>query len=90
MGSRRAGLSWGVFDTQDNLWIGDDHGPKLFPPDQEDIAKVACQVIAMQAGWPLHRLRARQYDAGSIRIVDEQPLHCSGLAALRRVEKGEL
>jgi len=40
--------SWGIFDTEDEVWIGDEHGPRLFT--DKDIARVAAQMTDVRLG----------------------------------------
>lgn len=84
-------MKFGIYDTKDKSWIGDESGPKLF--DDELLAKVGRQVIAcqltgsdltcVQMGWEV-----RPFNEGSLRKKSEQPLKFTGVEALTRIEEG--
>ena len=90
-------MKYGVFDTVDELWIGDDKGPKLF--DTEDprfgadaalFAQAAAQIANTQMGWPPTRLEARPYTLQAVHLRDEVHTKMGPKAALRRLEAGGL
>lgn len=82
-----ADKQWGVYDIQDNCWIGNDAGPKVF--DDFTVARIAAEVCADQLGYELHgRLEAREYVSGNVRLRDEIPTKRSPLKALQRIEDG--
>lgn len=77
---------YGIYDTKDNCWIGDDKGPRLF--EVEIIAKVAAQVMEDQVGVGPGRYRAVEYSGGEPRLRDEVPVKRTAEEALRRIEEG--
>ena len=79
-------MKYGIFDTQDHCWIGNDKGPKLF--DEELLAQVAAQMTCAQLDWPLTRLRAKPYDGSGIQLKDEIKTKRTAVRALRLVEGG--
>jgi hypothetical protein len=80
-------MSWGILDTQDNVWIGNDDGPLSY--DDEKLAQVACQMAAVQAKVELTRYRARELPAsGPWNLRDKVRTVCTPEEALRRLEEG--
>lgn len=79
-------MSWGIYDTRDNCWIGDDAGLKVF--DDHMLARIAAQVIKTQMlGIDLAcRLIAKEIDSNNLRLKDEIKLKLTGEQALRRIE----
>lgn len=79
-------MSWGVLDTQDNLWMGDDRGPILF--EDEMLARISSQIVSDQIlNTDLsQRFQAREYPGGPARIVDEITVRRTAVEALRRIE----
>jgi hypothetical protein len=95
-------MQWGVFDTVDQVWMGDATGPKLFDeeapgPDQkrlgpaaEVLAKVASQLVDTQLRQAPGRTRAKAYDGSGTTLKDEKPTVMTPLKALIRLERGAL
>jgi hypothetical protein len=81
-------MKYGVFDTQDNCWLGDDRGPKLF--DVLIVARVSAQVTATQLGWSSTRLEGRAYDDSGNVLKDEVQTKMTPAQALRKIERGAL
>jgi hypothetical protein len=79
---------WGLYDTEDNCWMGDGHGPKLFKPEDELLAKVAAQLIDTQLRQPPGRTRAKEYNEIADKLKDEKRFTLSALKALERLENG--
>jgi hypothetical protein len=77
---------WGLLDTQDNLWMGDDEGPKLW--DDRTLARVAEHVLSIQLGWPYGRLRVEPYESHG-KQRDEVRTLMDTLTALRIAEGEE-
>lgn len=80
---------WGLFDTKDGLWLGNDSGPKTF--DDHLLARCAAQIVETQMlGTDLGcRIQAREIQIVNPRIVDKVCLKMSGLKALQRIEGDE-
>jgi len=90
-------MKWGVYDTVDNVWIGDDAGPVLYDndPDKPEItgeflAKASAQIVDMRLGQPPGRCRAREWVEQSVRLRDTVDTKMSTLTALERLEGGHL
>lgn len=82
-------MSWGIFDTVDELWLGDDQGPRLF--EDETVAKIAAQVADVRLRQDLGRSRAKEFPKGGyLKVKDELELKMSGLEAIKRIERGAL
>jgi hypothetical protein len=77
-------MKYGLVDTKDGLWMGDDNGPAVF--DTEVLAKIAAQLLDEQLGQALGRTRAKPYDDTKKRKVDEVASKMTPLEALRRIE----
>lgn len=79
---------FGVYDTKDNCWLGDENGPKVF--ENYLVARVASQVYAMQSfGTDLVcRYKAMPIPEGINKKKDEVPTKMDTLQALTRLENG--
>lgn len=77
---------FGIYDTKDNCWLGDDSGPRTF----EDfmLARVAAQIWEDQVtGTDLGgRFKAYEIPEGSWNLKDHVAVKRSTLQSLRRVE----
>lgn len=50
---------WGLLDTEDRLWLGDDAGPSLY--ESEALAQAAAILTAIQLEWPPWRVKAHPF-----------------------------
>jgi len=77
---------YGVFDTKDNVWLGDEFGPKRF--DDFAIARIAAQVAEMQAFGTdlLCRFQARPIPEADYSKRDDIPTRMGAEEALCRIE----
>lgn len=92
-------VTYGIYDTQDNCWIGDDKGPILYTRDfamtagkgmpQELLARMSAQITCVQMGWAPTRLRALEFTPQELHLKDEIPVKMSGVEAIRRAENGQ-
>lgn len=89
--------SYGIYDTKDDVWLGDKNGPRVYTrADSEKakgipvevLAKIAAQMTGVQLGYAMGRLQARVYNTGDLRLRDEVPTKMSAVAALIRLENG--
>lgn len=99
-------MKWGLLDTKDDLWIGNDDGALIYDDDDpqfakmgsiecrgraytgaEIMARIAAEMVDIQAGWGPGRTRHREF-TGVTRVVDEVKLRMSTLEALKRKESG--
>ncbi len=78
---------WGLLDTQDNVWIGNDTGPITF--HDYAIARVAAQMCDVMLAQQPGRTRAVLFDGRNLRLRDCQKTAMSPEEALRRMESGE-
>ena len=64
-------MKWGIYDTQDNCWMGDDAGPTSL--ESKDLAQAAAQILeARITGTDLGgRLKAMPLPAGINQKRDE-------------------
>lgn len=79
---------WGLFDTTDQVWLGDDDGPRAFPA--EDLAKVAAMVADVRLAQAAGRTRARELPETTVdwSLRDEKPLTMTAQRALRLIDRG--
>src|SRR5271163_4588852 len=77
---------YGVLDTKDNVWLGDEFGPKRF--DDFVLARIAAQVAEMQAFGTdlLCRFQARPIGGENWRKRDDMPTRMGAEEALCRIE----
>lgn len=83
---------YGVYDTEDNCWIGDDKGPRLFTVadnektkgviNYEVLAKLSAQITNIQMGYKPGRLVHREYKNEDLRLRDTLPVKMSGVEAI--------
>lgn len=78
---------WGVYDTLDKLWIGNDDGPVSY--DDQTIARAAAQIIEdMTTGTDLGgRFVARAIPANTFRLRDEIAARHTATESIRRIER---
>lgn len=88
---------WGVYDTIENIWIGDEKGPILYDNDPERpmltgefMAKVSCSMVAIRLGHSPTRYRPKEWVEQPVRLKDSVDTKMSTLEALERYEKGHL
>ena len=76
---------WGIFDTQDGVWLGDHKGPASFA--EKNIAQVAAQMADVRLCQQPGRCRAKRLPARPMRYRDEKPAFMTGEEALRGIEE---
>ena len=95
-------ITYGIYDTRDNVWIGDKVGPRLYnietlahlpvPPKTDDevleIVEVVAVMLAGQIGISSHLFRPIPYEGGANKLRDEIPIVCDGAASLKSYEEG--
>ncbi len=79
-------MKWGIFDTQDSLWVGNDNGPLIY----EDflLARISAQVTEMAVLGidTAMRFQAREIFDRVWQKRDDVALKHSPLEAIRRIE----
>lgn len=77
---------YGLWDTKDHCWLGDDNGPAGFK--DLALARVAAQVAEdMMLGTDLAgRVQARELPSRRFRLRDEVPAKHTALESLQRIE----
>lgn len=76
-------MAWGLYDTKDNVWLGDRKGPKLFAAGEalpngsvlndetaRIFARAAAEAAAYSVGWEPTRVVVREFDLKSWRKRD--------------------
>lgn len=87
--------AYGIYDTQDNCWLGDETGPKLFTREHELVklgmprqlaARIAAQMTAVQLGYTPGRLQAVEFKGQDLVHKDSVDTKMTALAALKILE----
>lgn len=81
-------MEYGLFDTVDQCWLGDDKGPKTFT--DKKLAQVSAQMTCVQLGWRQDRVKPMPYDGGADKLKDELGLKLTPAEALKAIEDGRL
>jgi hypothetical protein len=90
--------NWGIYDTVDKCWIGDEMGPKLFVDtispngkiiEAEMLAMIAAQMVDMQLG-NVARCRAKVFNEKEVHLKDEKKTRFGAEEALKHLEDGRL
>ncbi len=80
-------MLYGIYDTKDNCWLGDDTGPKTF--EDYTLARIAAQMAEDQVfsnrGMGL-RFQAKEYKVKNLRYKDSLDTKRTALEALNRLE----
>jgi hypothetical protein len=77
---------YGLYDTNDHCWMGNDEGPLLY--EDEMLAKVAARMVDVQLKQAPGRTRAVPYNEESVVHKDEKETAMGPEEALRRLEEG--
>ena len=82
--------NFAVLDSKDNLWIGDEAGPRRFPT--LELAQVAARIWDYQLGFAPGRCRGLPYPGDATILRDEIPVPLPGVEAavkiLEQLERG--
>ena len=81
-------MKYGIYDTQDNCWMGDDNGPLLY--EDELFTRLAAQAMDKVLGWDLGRCRMKVYDGTGDKHKDNVERVMSTLDAIKEMEDGGL
>ena len=79
-------MSFGIYDTETNCWIGNNDGPRTF--DDKVLADIAAQIVACQLGHPVIRYRGQEYSPAPVRLRDVLEPRMTPEEALKRIEEG--
>lgn len=79
---------WALWDTQDNLWIGNDTGPLRY--DDEILGRLAAEVASGILGWEPVRITVKEYDGSATKIRDDVPIIHTVQEVLHHVTQGYL
>jgi hypothetical protein len=87
-------MKYGIYDTKDNCWLGDENGLKLFEEPingvgPETLAQISAQLAAEQVGYPMGRLQARLFEHGEMTLRDRIDTKMTPEEALIRLEGGK-
>lgn len=78
-------MTYGVFDTVDNLWIGNDSGPCTY--DDVCIAQIAAMMADVRLDSEPDRHLARPFPVNlTAKFRDELPTKMSNVDALKQLE----
>ena len=93
----QSAVEYGIYDTQDNCWLGDETGPRLFTIEDSKkangmphqlMARIAAQMTEVQLGYAMGRLRALEFNKSDLVLKDEVPTKMTALEALVKLENG--
>lgn len=93
------GMIYGLYDTEDNVWLGDEKGPYLFDTKNDPAApmgiavpfkKVRAHMADAQLGWPVGRTEAREWLPREVRHRDSVDVKRDALEAVEMLEEGKL
>jgi hypothetical protein len=96
--AQQSDVSYGIYDTQGECWIGDETGPRVFTRadsaemngmPQETIAKLAAMLAGVQLGYAAGRLQPREFHEKELHLRDEVPTKMTALEALIKLESGD-
>ena len=79
---------WGLYDTQDKLWMGGEGGPSQL--DDFMLARAAAQVVYMALGWEPTRVVPRELPVTTFTQRDTVDAEMTAEEAIRKLEEGEL
>lgn len=77
---------YGLYDTQDDCWLGDNKGPLLY--EEEDLAKVGAQVLDVRLKQAPGRTRAKPFAEESLVKKDEKETFVEAEEAIAKLERG--
>ena len=75
---------WGLLDTSNNTWLGNDDGPFIFT--DEDLARAQRQVFAARIPCPVARISVEPFTSAT-RKLDDIPLAFTDDQAMDIIEK---
>lgn len=100
--ARQSTVEYGIYDSKDDCWLGDENGPRLFTfedskkangMDTRIMAQIAAQMTEVQLGYSSDgmagRLRAREFNLREVKLKDEMPIQMTAHQALVIVEGGK-
>ena len=92
-------VAYGIYDTKENCWVGDESGPRLFTRadsvkcngmPQRIIAQIAAQMAEIQVGYSKDgmagRLRAQEFHGQDLVHKDSVDTLMTPLEALTKLE----
>ena len=81
-------MMWGLYDTKDNVWMGDDEGPRLFSDSL--VAQVAAQILDTRLRQEPGRTRPKEFEPRELRLKDEITPKMTHAQAFKRHMAGDL
>lgn len=72
---------WGLWDTRDKCWIGQDSGPNRYA--EHEVAQMAATIATEMAG---HLIQGKLFESDQFKYKDSVDLRFDGAEALRRME----
>lgn len=79
---------WGMFDTKEENWIGNDAGPLVYKT--EYVAEYVARIAEAAMGLPAGRVRERRFEPDNMVKKCDVKLKMSAEEALDKLEKGEI
>lgn len=74
---------WGLYDTTDKLWLGDEDGPAIYT--DEVLAKLSAMIIDERMGW-CDRTKAVPFNCPHANLVDTVDFKRTGEEVLQELE----
>lgn len=96
--AEQSDVGYGIYDTRDNCWIGDNVGSRVFTRKdseeakgipQETMAKIAAMMAGVQLGYAVGRLQARVFNETDLQMTGEMPTKMTAEEALIKLESGD-
>lgn len=82
-------MQYGLYDTEENAWMGTDEGPLLFDGEIDELAHVRARMVDAQLVWPAGRTRPMEWVPQELHRKDEIPVKREALEAYIGLEEGK-
>ena len=79
-------IMYGLYDTEDGLWMGDETGPLTH--SDERVARVLAMVCDRSLRQKPGRTHAKEFVADTVKLHDSKPMFEPAVVALAQLEKG--
>ena len=85
-------MKYGLYDTKDNVWLGDEKGPFIFDTNEEPLGqgRIRAAICDAQFEQRIGRTEARELTRGVYTHRDSVDIKRDALTALEMLEDGKL